>query len=422
VFTGALSSLSAGSAQILESLQDASRSNSAGQSRTRLRKVLLTLEVGLTVVLLTGAGLLLRSYARLRSVDLGCTTQNVLTMSVTLPEARYTTDAQRAGFFDGLLARVRNLPGVQSAAYIFPTVPGDGYGGDSGFRIVEHPPLPQGKGQWARTLFIDPGYFSTMGIPVKRGRTLGEDQRPGHATEVVVSEAFVRQYMPGEEPLGRHVHKGPHTYEIVGVTGDTLFEVNEPAAPIMYFALDAGEDMNGATLVIRSGRDVTQYALPVQKIVQQMDRDLPLSDILTMDEVIGTNTADASFDATLLAIFAVASLLLAAVGLFGVLSYIVAQRTAEIGIRIALGAQREQVVRHLLFDGLRPALAGLVLGLGAAMAVTRLLQSMLYRTEALDPVVFGGVSITLLAVAALACILPAWRASRLDPVQALRRE
>jgi ABC-type antimicrobial peptide transport system permease subunit len=261
-----------------------------------------------------------------------------------------------------------------------------------------------------------------MEIPVKRGRTLGEDQRPGHATEVVVSEAFVRQYMPGEEPLGRHVHKGPHTYEIVGVTGDTLFEVNEPAAPIMYFALDAGEDMNGATLVIRSGRDVTQYALPVQKIVQQMDRDLPLSDILTMDEVIGTNTADASFDATLLAIFAMASLLLAAVGLFGVLSYIVAQRTAEIGIRIALGAQREQVVRHLLFDGLRPALAGLVLGLGAAMAVTRLLQSMLYRTEALDPVVFGGVSITLLAVAALACILPAWRASRLDPVQALRRE
>jgi predicted permease len=355
-------------------------------------------------------------------VDLGCTTRNVLTMSVALPEARYTTDAQRAGFFDGLLARVRNLPGVQSAGYIFPTVPGDGYGGDSGFRIVEHPPLPQGKGQWARTLFIDPGYFSTMGIPVKRGRTLGEDQRPGHATEVVVSEAFVRQYMPGEEPLGRHVHKGPHTYEIVGVTGDTLFEVNEPAAPIMYFALDAGEDMNGATLVIRSGRDVTQYALPVQKIVQQMDRDLPLSDILTMDEVIGTNTADASFDATLLAIFAMASLLLAAVGLFGVLSYIVAQRTAEIGIRIALGAQREQVVRHLLFDGLRPALAGLVLGLGAAMAVTRLLQSMLYRTEALDPVVFGGVSITLLAVAALACILPAWRASRLDPVQALRRE
>jgi predicted permease len=422
VFTGALSSLSAGSGKILESLQDSSRSHSAGHGRTRLRKVLLTLEVGLTVVLLTGAGLLLKSYARLRSADLGCVTQNVLTMSLNLPEARYTTDAQRAGFFDSLLTRVRSLPGVQAAGYVFPTVPGAGYGGDSGFRIAEHPPLPQGKGQWARTLFIDPGYFSTMGIPVMRGRTLGEDQRPGHPTEAIVSETFARQYMPGEDPLGKHVRKGPHTYEIVGVTGDTLFEVSEPAAPILYFALDAGEDMNGASLVIRSGRDVAQYALPVQKIVQQMDRDLPVSDILTMDEVIGSNTADASFDATLLVIFAASSLLLAAVGLFGVLSYIVAQRTSEIGIRIALGAQREQVVGHLLFDGIRPALLGLILGLGAATAVTRLLQSMLYRTEALDPLVFGTVSLTLLAVAAFACILPAWRASRLDPAQALRRE
>ncbi len=422
MFTGALSSLPAGGEQILEPLQDASRSHSAGQSRTRLRKVLLTLEVALTVVLLTGAGLLLKSYARLRSVDLGCTTQNVLTMSMTLPEARYMTDAQRVSFFDSLLQQVRTLPGVQAAGYVFPTVPGAGYGGDSGFRITEHPPLPQGKGQWARTLFIDRGYFSTMGIPVKRGRTLGEDQRPGHPTEVVVSEAFVRQYMPGEDPLGKHVRKGPHTYEIVGVSGDTLYEVSTPAGPILYFALDAGEDISGATLVIRSRRDVTQYALPVQKIVQQMDRDLPLSDILTMDQVIGSNTADASFDATLLVIFAASSLLLAAVGLFGVLSYIVAQRTTEIGIRMALGAQRSAVVGHLLADGLRPAIVGLVLGLGAAVGVTRLLESMLYKTEALDPAVFVTVGVTLLAVASLACMLPAWRASRLDPVQALRRE
>jgi ABC-type antimicrobial peptide transport system permease subunit len=237
-----------------------------------------------------------------------------------------------------------------------------------------------------------------------------------------VSEAFVRQYMPGEDPLGKHVRKGPHTYEIVGVSGDTLYEVSTPAGPILYFALDAGEDISGATLVIRSRRDVTQYALPVQKIVQQMDRDLPLSDILTMDEVIGGNTADASFNATLLVIFAASSLLLAAVGLFGVLSYIVAQRTTEIGIRMALGAQRSAVVGHLLADGLRPAIVGLVLGLGAAVGVTRLLQSMLYQTKALDPLVFATVSVTLLAVAGMACILPAWRASRLDPAQALRRE
>ncbi len=422
VFTGLISSLSAGSQWALAALQESSRSHSAGQTRTRLRRVLLTLEVGLTVVLLTGAGLLLRSYARLRSANLGCITQNVLTMSLDLPEARYTKDAQRASFFDDLLARVRSLPGVQAAGYIFPVVPGAGYGGDSGFRITEHPPLPQGQSQYARTLFTDPGYFSAIGIPILRGRTFGENQRPGHPTEIIVSQTFVRLYFPGEDPIGKHIHKGPHTYEIVGISGDTLFEVSEPAAPIMYFALDAGEDMNGATLVIRSGGDVTQYALPVQRIIQQLDRDLPVSDILTMDDVIGRNTADASFDATLLMVFAAVSLLLAAVGLFGVLSYIVAQRTTEIGIRIALGAQREQVISLVLTDGLRPALYGLILGLAASALVTRLLQSMLYQTRALDPGVFLLVSLVLLGVSAAACILPAWRASRLDPMQALRTE
>jgi predicted permease len=411
-----------GGDQSLASLQESSRSYSAGQARARLRQVLLALEVGLTVVLLVGAGLLLRSYQRLRSSNLGCITENVLTMSLDLPEARYTSDTQRAGFFDALLARARTLPGVEAAGYIFPVVPGAGYGGDSGFRIVEHPPLPQGKGQWARTLFSDPGYFATMGIPIVRGRNFGENQRPGHPTEIIVSETFVRLYFPGEDPVGKHIHKGSHVYEIVGVCGDTLFQVTEPAGPAVYFALDAAEDMNGATLVVRSSGDVTQYALPVQKIVQQLDRDLPVSDILTMDQVIGQNTVDASFNATLLLIFAASSLLLAAVGLFGVLSYIATQRTTEIGIRIALGAQRGQVAGLMLFDGLRPALYGLVLGLGASAAVTRLLQSMLYRTQALDPEVFIVVILILVIVAAAACLLPAWRASRLDPMQALRTE
>ncbi|MFY9937106.1 MAG: ABC transporter permease [Silvibacterium sp.] len=421
-FTGVVSSLSAGSRWVLAALQESSRTHSGGLARTRLRKLLLTLEVGLTVVLLTSSGLLLRSYARLRSSNLGCITQNVLTMSLDLPEVRYKEDAQRANFFDTLLARVRSLPGVQAASYIFPTVPGAGYGGDSGFRITEHPPLPQGQSQYARTLFIDPGYFATMGIPIVRGRIFSENQRPGHPTEIIVSETLVRRFFSGEDPLGKHIHKGPQTYEIVGVCGDTLHEVSEPAAPAMYFALDAGEDMNSATLVIRSDRDVTQFALPVQRIVQELDRDLPVSDILTMDEVIGRNTADASFDATLLLIFAASSLLLAAVGLFGVLSYIVAQRTTEIGVRIALGAQRGQLLRFILADGLRPALYGLVMGLAGSAVVTRLIQSMLYQTQALDPGVFVLVSLILLLVAAMACLLPAWRASRIDPMQALRTE
>jgi len=192
-----------------------------------------------------------------------------------------------------------------------------------------------------------------------------------------------------------------------------------------YFPLYSGEDNDG-TLVLRtnhnSGRGVEQLALPVQRIVQQLDRDLPVSKVLTMDQLLGRSTLDESFNTTLLSAFAVLSLLLAAVGLFGVLSYIVAQRTSEIGIRLALGAQREQVLRLVLVDGLRPALFGLGFGLVASVGAARLMRSMLYGTQPLDPVVFTAVAAMLLLVAAAACMVPAWRASRLDPMQALRTE
>jgi predicted permease len=344
-------------------------------------------------------------------------------MSFDLPEVRYKQPVQRANFFDTLLARVRHLPGVQAAGLVFPVVPGDGYGGDNGFTIVEHPPLPQGQSQYALHRWTDPDYFSAIGIPILKGRTFGENQQPGHATEVIISQAFARQFFPGEDPIGKHV-KGmsSHVYEIVGIVGDTRFEVGEQPRPMLYLALNADDDMNGAALVIRSTGDVTRYALPAQQIFQQLDRDLPVSDILTMDQVVGRNTTDASFDATLLLVFAGSSLLLAAAGLFGVLSYIVAQRTGEIGIRMALGAQREQVLRLMLSDGLRPALYGLVLGLIASAGTVRLIESMLYQTQPLDPWVFALVAATLLLVAALACVVPAWRASRLDPMQALRTE
>jgi putative ABC transport system permease protein len=422
-FAGLISSLSAKSDQVLSSLQESSRAHSAGHARTRLRAVLLTLEVGLTVVLLISAGLLLKSYDKLRSVDLGCLTQNVLKMDFTLPEARYSQLAQRANFFDTLLVRVRNLPGVQAAGLVHPVVPGDGYGGDSGFAIPEHPAPPQGKLLYAMHRWADPGYFAAIGIPILHGHTFDGNQRPGHATEVIISEEFARQNFPGEDPIGKRILTlGQRPFEIVGVVGDTRYSAGEAILPVMYFALDAADDTNDAALVVRSGRDVTQFALPIQRIVAQMDRDLPVSNILTMDQVVGRNTRDASFDATLLVVFAGLSLLLAAVGLFGVLSYIVAQRTSEIGIRIALGARRGQVLRKVLLDGLRPALLGLAFGLVASVGAVRLIQSMLYGTQPLDPAVFAAVSATLLLVSGVACIVPAWRASRLDPMQALRTE
>lgn len=418
--SGLISAFSAGDKRILSALHEASRSSS-GNTRATLRRVLLSVEVGLTVVLLVGAGLLLKSYQRLRSADLGCVTDNVLTMRIGLPEARYKTAAMEANFYDSLLERVRALPGVDAAG-IVEAVPGQGYWEDSGFAIVEHPPLPQGTGLFALNRTADSGYFAAMGIPILRGRTFGESQRADQANEVIISQQFARQYFPGEEPLGKHLKTyGKDSWVVVGVVGDTRFVLGEEPRPMKYFPIDSGNE-NHNTLVLRSSRDVEKLALPVQRIINELDRDLPVSDVLTMDQLLGRSTNDQSFNATLLVGFAALSLLLAAVGLFGVLWYIVAQRTSEIGIRMALGAQRDKVLRLVLVDGLRPAIFGLVLGLGASAVVVRLIRSMLYETKPLDPFVFAAVAGVLLLVAALACVIPAWRASRLDPVQALRME
>ena len=239
---------------------------------------------------------------------------------------------------------------------------------------------------------------------------------------MIVSESFARLYFPGEDPLGKHLLTlGQKSYEIIGVVGDTRFLVAKPPEPMMYFPLYKGIE-SGATLAVRGIRDAASFALPIQELVQQLDPELPVSDILTMDQMIGKSTLDASFDAMLVLAFAVLSLVLAAVGLFGVLSYIIAQRTSEIGIRIALGAQRENVLKLVLLDGLRPAFFGLAFGIAGGIAAAQLIRSMLYGTGPLDPAVFLTVTAILLLVAAAACLIPAWRASRLDPMVALRTE
>jgi putative ABC transport system permease protein len=283
--------------------------------------------------------------------------------------------------------------------------------------------LPQGKGTSAINRSADPGYFAAMGIPILRGHTFDSGQELDRANEVIISESFAKKYFPGEDPIGKHlrVMGGPDLHVIVGVVGDTRYSIGEPPQPMQYYPIFSG-DQNSGTLVVRSSRDVEQLALPVQRVIQGMDRDLPVSDILTMDQMLGKSTLDQSFNTTLLSSFALLSLVLAAVGLFGVLSYVAAQRTKEIGIRIALGAQREEVLRLMLLDGLRPAFIGLALGLAASAATVRLMRSMLYETQPLDPAVFAAVTGTLLLVAAVACLAPAWSASRLEPVQALRTE
>ena len=421
VFAGVMSSFSLQGDQVLSSLQESSRSHSAGRSQVKMRKWLLALEVGLTVVLLIGAGLMLKSYQRLRSANLGSITQNVLTMHLDLPGAKYSQPIQRLSFFEALLERVRSLPGVQSAGFTT-SVPGEGYPGDRVFVIQEHPPLPIGQSQYVVDYWVDPGYFEALGIPLLRGQTFDQNQRLDKTNEVIISNSFARQYFGDEDPLGKHLlANGGRPYKIVGIVGDTRIEIAEPVLPIFYFPLYSGAE-RGTVLTVRSRQDVTSLALPIQQIVQELDAELPVSDILTMDQIIGKSTLDASFNATLLLAFAVLSLVLAAVGLFGVLSYIVGQRTSEIGIRIAIGAQRGEVLRLMLSDGLRPASIGLLLGLAGGVAASQNIRDLLYDTQPLDPSVFAGVAMLLLAVACMACLLPAWRASRLDPIRALRNE
>jgi len=421
LFAMAISSGNVPDRNALAGLQESSRSLSTDRSRATLRKVLLSLEVGLTVALLIGAGLLLRSYQRLRSSDIGCITQNVLTMRLDLFGSHYREPAQLVNFYSTLFERIRALPGVTSAGFV-QVVPGAGYWGDTIFEILEHSPSPHSTQDYALVRWADPGYFTAMGIPLLRGHTFDASKRLDRAREVVISKQFADRYFPGEDPLGKHMKiDGNRIYVVAGVVGDTRYQLSQEPQPMQYLPLYEGFGNNGA-LVIRSNKDVEQLALPVQRIIGQLDHDLPVSDLLTMNQLLGKSTQDESFNATLLLGFAAVSLVLAAVGLFGVLSYIVAQRTSEIGIRIALGAQRSEVLRLVLLDGLTPALIGLVFGMVASVGATRLIVSMLYGTKPLDPEVFALVSATLLFVATVACVVPAWRASRLDPMTILRME
>jgi len=425
--SGMLSVLSSNGKRILAPLQESSRAHSGGRARTGLRKTLLVLEVGLTVVLLVGAGLLVKSYQRLRSADIGVPIDNVLTMHISLPEARYRKPEEWAAFFEQLISRVRALPGVEAAGLVS-TAPGEGWGGDQMMSVVEHPPLRKGQGFDILARGADPGYFAAIQIPLLSGRGFTHDERLGRAHVVILSRNAAQAMFPGENPIGKHLHEVGYVsvpdsgvFEVIGVVGDTRWYVSEPAHPMLYWPI-YGNYYSNATIVARSTHDVEALAVPIQKIIGQMDPDLPVSDVMTLRQATGKSTVDNQFDSILVLAFAIIALVLAATGLYGVLAYLVAQRTGEIGIRIALGAQRDQVLGLMLADGLRPALIGLLLGLVASAATTRFIKAMLYDTQPLDLEVFATVAGLLIASAALACIVPAWRASRLDPMQALRTE
>jgi len=425
LLAGLLAAISSTGKQGMAALQASSRSVAGSQTRTALRKTLLTVEIAMTVVLLIGAGLLLKSFWRLRTTDVGCATDRVLTMGYSLPAKKYDSPEKMNAFSETLLEQARALPGVRAAA-LGSMVPGAGSGGDDSFTIPEHPPtapgtpLPDALVRW-----VDPGYFSALQIPLLSGRFFTSDDRAGRPKTIIISRRLAEQYFPGEDPLGKHLRLAAEEkgdYEVVGVVADTLYQVGQPVRAIMYFPVLNGGNYMGLTLAVRTASDPLAISIPIQKQIAEYDPELPVSDVLTIQQIIERSLGNASLSASLVLGFAALSLILASVGLYGVLSFLTTQRTGEIGVRMALGAQRQEVLRLMLSNGLRPALYGLTLGLAVSIGAVRLIQSMLYGTRPLDPAIFAAVAATLLVVSVLACLVPAWRASRIDPMQALRSE
>jgi predicted permease len=423
VIAGLLPSLAVTRNELLSPLKEESRSTAGGKGRARLRKVLLTAEVALTVVLLIGGGLMLKSFQQLRSVNMGCATENVLTMGYTLPDATYPTRPQLAAFLEQLLVRARAVPGVSQAG-IVSVLPGAGHYMDNTFEIEGAPRLPQGQFRNAVVRGADPGYFTMMNIPLKQGRFFADSDNREKGNAMVISESMARKFFPAGDAIGKtlalHWDEMPR-FEIVGIVGDVLSDLDQPAEATMYMPINSGRFGYGA-LVVRSRRDVTALALPIQKEFAAMDPDVAVSDVLTIEQRIGKSSASAMFDAVLVLLFAVLGLVLAAVGLYGLLSYLVTERTNEIGIRMALGAQQSEVMRIMFLDGLRPTGIGLLLGLFAGGVCAQLIRSLLFGVQPLDANIFAAVAAVVLLISIGACTYPAWRAARVDPMTALRCE
>lgn len=427
LLAGLLPAISSTGKGVLSALQESSRSIGGSASRATLRKTMLTAEIALTVILLVSAGLLFKSFLHLRTSDLGCVTENVLTVKYGLPEKQYDTRAKVIAFHESLLDRVRRIPGIRAAALVS-TPPGGGDESDKVFTITEHPSPSFNIQNDAMTRAADPSYFSVMQIPLIRGRVFTEHERFTNDHFIIINRKFADQFLSGDNPIGQHVNTAwtgkTESYEIIGVVGNTLYDVAEPVKAMMYFPLLSGvpAQTGSATIMVRSAVDPLLLSVPIQQQVASLDPALPVYEVLTMQQILGQTTASQSFSATLVLAFAGLSLLLAGVGLYGVLSYLVTQRIAEIGIRIALGAQRGEVLRLVLFDGLRPVFLGLLIGLAGGATAGALIRSILYGTSPFDPVVLVTMVGCLLLTAVFACAVPAIRASRIEPMQALRTE
>jgi predicted permease len=404
-----------------QGMHEGGRSSTSSRGARIVRDTVIAFQVALSLVLLIGAGLMLKSFANLRAVDPGFVPDRLLTIRFGLPSQRYKAPAQIAGFYRDLLDRVRVMPGVSTAALV--TVPPlGGHFMDNVFTIEGRPPLPNGHFLDAVVRAADPDYFRAAGIPIRRGRVFTAAEWLAAADKAVITESMAAAFFPNEDPIGKRLRLNPRqSYEIVGIVGDTRQNLAALPEPTMYFPLFEG-DTSFAALMIRAAGDPNLLSLPVQKEMRRLDADLPAVTVKTMDEMIWGGTQQNRFGLTLIGIFAALAVIMAAIGLYGVLAYTIGRRTGELGVRIALGASGSNITQLIVWQGLKPALAGVVAGIAGGLACARFLKTMLYEVTPTDPEVLAAVAMFLLAIALGACVIPALRASRTDPLVALRTE
>ncbi|HWN43842.1 MAG TPA: ABC transporter permease [Thermoanaerobaculia bacterium] len=436
LFIGGFATLRYGSPDLVPALKDGGRGGTAGKARHRARQVLVVAQVALALLLLVGAGLMLKSFWGLANVNPGLKPDRVLTLRLDLPETEYPDVHVTARFVDRLLEKVRAVPGVERAGTIN-VLPVTGIGDNSTHSIEDHPMPPDTVPPVLGTRFVSPGYFEAMGIPLLEGRVFDRIDPQKRSGEVVVSKSVADRFWPGRSPLGRRLTPGlpkdGRWATIVGVVGSVREEgLHKPVAEAVYYPLvrlDLDREGVGGewvprsfSLVVLSKGDPMSLARPVQEAVWSLNPNLPLAQVRSMEEVVERSMARTSFTLLLLAIGAAVALLLGAVGIYGVISYVVSQRTQEIGVRMALGAKPADVSGMVLKEGLALALLGIGLGLAGALAVTRFMQALLFEVSTTDPATFAAVPLLLAAVALLASYLPARRAAGVEPLEAIRYE